>query len=177
MNLSQRISFCGVLCALSCVALISTVFPYATYALAALAGMVFTAATLELGTRYGILCYMVTAIISLLITPDIEAKILFLTFLGYYPVIKLRLDLLENRLLSWGIKLIVFNISIIASFCVLTYVIGVDETEFMIGGVYLPWLFLVLGNIVFVIYDVALSRVNAFYRVRIHPLVKKMFHS
>ncbi len=44
----------------------------------------------------------------------------------------------------------------------------------MIGGVYLPWVLLILGNVVFIVYDIALTRVTAMYRVRLHPFVKRL---
>jgi len=175
MKTSQRIAFCGMVCALAIVVLMATVFPYATYALAALAGIVMIAAALELGTHFGLLCYAVTALLALLITPDPEAKLLFVLFFGYYPTLQLRLNLWQNRALTLIVKFAVFNAAVIAAFFLAVYVMGVPQDSFTIGGVYLPWVLLILGNIVFVVFDVALTRVSALYRVRIHPIVKKIF--
>lgn len=175
MKASQRIAFCGMVSALATVVLVATVFPYATYALAALAGIVMIAAALELGTRYGLLCYAVTALLALLITPDPEAKLLFVLFFGYYPTLQLRLNLWQNRILALVVKFAVFNVAVIASFFLSIYVMGIPKDSFTIAGVYLPWVLLMAGNVVFAVFDVALTRVSALYRVRIHPVVKRMF--
>jgi len=175
MNMSQRIAFCGVLCALSTVILLATLFPYATYALAALAGLVFVAATLELGVRYGVVCYIVTALLSLIITPDPEAKLLFVLFFGYYPIVQLRINLWQNTVLAWVVKLLIFNAAMIAGFMMLMYVVGLNKEDFTIAGMYVPWALLLAGNAVFVLYDKALLQVGAFYRLRLHPYVKNLF--
>lgn len=177
MKPAQRISFCGVMCALSTMILIASVFPYATYAISALAGIVFISVALELGMRYGIFCFVVTALLSFLVTPDPEAKMLFVCFFGYYPLIHLRLIVWHNRTAAWIIKLIVFNIAVLSAFAVLQYVLGFPFESMQIGGVDLTWVLLPFANIVFVIYDIALDRVTAFYRVRLHPLIKKLFRS
>ncbi len=175
MKMSQRMAFCGILCAIATVILLASLFPYATYALAALAGLVFVAATLELGVRYGVICYAVTALLSLLITPDPEAKLLFVLFFGYYPIIQLRIELWRNTALAWVVKLLVFNAAMIGGFLLLLYVVGLEKENFMIAGMYLPWALLLAGNAVFVLYDRALLQVGAFYRLRLHPYVKQLF--
>ncbi len=174
MKTTQRITFCGVTAALATVVLLLTVFPYATYALAALAGMALIPAALECGTRYGVLGYAVTALLSLLLTPDVEAKWLFVLFFGYYPIIQLRLQLWCRVVAAWAVKLVIFNTAMVVGFWLLTTFMNVPKEEFTIMGMYIPWALLALGNIVFVIYDVALTRVTAMYRVRLHPFVKRL---
>ncbi len=175
MKSTRKIAFCGVLCALSTVILLATFFPYATYALAALAGIVFIPAALEMGPRYGICCYVVTALLASVLTPDPEAKVLFVLFFGYYPVLQLRLQLWHKTVASWVVKLAVFNVAVVSGFWIATALLGVSTDEFTIAGVYLPGILLLLGNVVFVVYDVALVRVGVLYRVRIHPLVSRYF--
>lgn len=175
MKTTQRMALCGVTAALATVVLLLTVFPYATYALAALAGMVLIPAALECGTRYGVLSYAVTALLSLLLTPDIEAKWLFILFFGYYPIVQLRLQRWHRVGVAWLLKLVLFNAAAVIGFWLLTTFMNVPKDEFSIAGVYLPWVLLLMGNVVFCIYDVALARVAAMYRVRIHPLVTRFF--
>ena len=73
------------------------------------------------------------------------------------------------------IKFAIFNVAVIASFFLSIYVMGIPKDSFTIAGVYLPWVLLIAGNVVFAVFDVALTRVSALYRVRIHPVVKRMF--
>ncbi len=97
MKKSQKVAFCGVLCAMAVVILMLTVFPYATYALAALAGMLMIPAVLELGVQFGVICYVVTAVLAALLTPDAEAKLMFIMFFGYYPICQCRMNLWIRR--------------------------------------------------------------------------------
>ena len=175
MKTTQRVSLCGVMSALATTTLLLTVFPYATYALAAFAGMLFVPVALECGTRYGILSYIATAFLAIFLTPDPEAKCLFVLFFGYYPLVHLRLQLCRCRWLIWIVKIVLFNITALADFYLLTYVLGVPKEEYMIAGVYVPWVLLIVGNIVFLIYDTVLVRVEVFYRVRVHPKLKTLW--
>ncbi|MBQ3094506.1 MAG: hypothetical protein IJC52_04965 [Clostridia bacterium] len=173
MNNTRRLTFCAVMSALATAILFLTVFPYATYALAALAGMVLIPVALELGARYGVCCYVVTAVLSVLLTPDPEAKWLFVFFFGYYPILAMRLYLWRRRRAAWVVKFAVFNAAVLASYAVLHTFLHLDEQAFTIADVSVPIVFLALGNIVFLIYDICLVRVTAMYRVRLHPLVKR----
>lgn len=175
MKTAQRLAVCGVLCALSTAILLMTFFPYMTYALAALAGIVLIPAALEFGTRYGVTAYVVTAFLAFFVAPDPEAKLLFILFFGYYPLVRLRVQLWETVWLAWMIKLLLFNAAAIGSFFASLYVLGIPKEEFMINGFYWPPLLLLAGNAVFLVYDLALERVSALYRVRIHPLFKRYF--
>ncbi len=175
MKLSQRVTFCGVSCALALVVLLATFFPYATYALAALAGVVLIPASLELGTRYGVICYAVSALLALLLTPDIEAKILFVLFFGYYPCVQLRLNLLYPRPLAWFIKVLLFNAAVVGGYLWMLYAVGLPADAFSIGGINMPIVFWIAANAVFAVYDIALCRVAAMYRVRLHPMIRKLF--
>ena len=172
MNKTRKLTFCAVMSALATLVLVMTVFPYATYALAALAGMLLIPVAQELGTRYGVCCYVVTAVLSLLLTPDPEAKLLFIFFFGYYPIAAIRLQLWQRRRAAWIIKLLVFNISAVMAYMAFVMAFSPDEPVLAIGGVSLPLVFLAAGNVLFVVYDVCLVRVTAMYRVRVHPFVK-----
>lgn len=175
MKLSQRIAFCGVICALSIMVLLMTLFPFATYALAALAGLFFIPVVLELDVRYGLACYAVTAALAFFITPDMEAKVLFILFFGYYPAVQLRLNLMRNTVASWALKFLIFNVAVVGGYVLMLTTIGLPPDSFTIGGVHLPYVFLAAGNVVFAVYDVAITRVTAMYRIRLHPMVKKLF--
>ncbi|MGN0171475.1 MAG: hypothetical protein ACI39E_01675 [Acutalibacteraceae bacterium] len=175
MKKAQKTAFCGVLCALSVMSLLMTFFPYATYALAVLGGVMLMPAAIELGTRYGLACYAVSAALSFFLAPDMEAKLLFVLFFGYYPTLQLRLVLWRNRAAAWVVRLLLFNAAMIAGYLLLLFVFGLEEDAFTIGGVSLPWVLLLLGNSVFAIYDVALTRLASLYRVRLHPLVRRLF--
>ncbi len=173
MKKTQQIAFAGVLCALSAASLLLTFIPVTTYALAALSGILLMPAAIELGTGRGLACYAVTSALALILTPDIEAKVLFIAFFGYYPIIQLRLVLWRNHVAAWVVRYTVFNVSMIGGYAVLGIIVGF-ETLFDVW--WMAAVLLVLGNAALVLYDYALKLLASLYRVRLHPLVKRLFH-
>ena len=117
--------------------------------------------------------------LALLLTPDIEAKLLFVAFFGYYHIIKSLAERTPIRSLEWAAKLLVFNGAVIVAYAVL-FALGFSLDVFRIDGVTLPlWgfllIFLLAGNVVFVLYDVALTRLLPLYFSRFQPLFRRLF--
>ena len=91
----------------------------------------------------------------MLLCPDKEAAFVFL-FLGYYPIVKPRLD--RTRLpLLW--KLLLFNISIGVLYWLLLHVMGMSalQEEFAEMGTVMAVVLLLLGNITFFMLDYVLK--------------------
>ena len=172
---SGKVALGGVLGALSLVCMLLTIFPYATYALPALAGAVLIPIVVEMGVKWSFLVYASVALLSLIVAPEKEAAILFAAFFGYYPTLKAVLEKLKSRVAEWGIKLAVFNATMVAAYMLLLFVFNLDPESFELFGVNLPLVFLALGNVVFVIYDFALTNVISLYIQRLHPRFSHMF--
>ena len=71
-------------------------------------------------------------------------------------------------------KLAVFNAAIIAVYAVFARLFGVSLEEFGELGKYSEYIFLLLGNAVFVLYDIAVSRSAAVYMNMLHPRVQRI---
>lgn len=175
MRQSSKVALGGVMGALAVACMLLTVFPYMTYALPAAAGVMLIPIVIELGLKTGWMVYAVAALLSLLVAPDKEAAILFVAFFGYYPLIKAALERLNKRVVEWAVKLAVFNAAMIAAYLVLLFVLGLDPEAFELFGIQLPYVFLLLGNGVFVIYDVALTNVITLYVGRLHKTFARIF--
>ena len=176
MKLSGKIAFAGVICCLSVVCMLLTIVPTMEIGLPALAGCFLVLPTIELGKRYGFLCYGATAFLALLLAPSVEAKVLFVLFFGYYPVLKAWIESLQSAVLQWGAKLLLFNATICASYWLLIKVLtAVPLDDVAVFGVYLPVVLLLLGNVVFGVYDIALTRVISTYLRFGQPRLRKMF--
>ena len=95
--------------------------------------------------------YGAVAILSALLGPDKEAAAVFV-FLGYYPIIKPKLDKLRLGLL-W--KLLLFNAVILLMYWLLLNVFGMAElmAEFEEMGKIMTVVTLVLGNLTFFMLD------------------------
>ena len=165
MKRSAKVALGGIFSALSLLFMLLTLFPYATYALPALAGVALLPVALECGTRWALGAYAVVSVLSFLVAPSMEARILFVLFFGYYPILKILLDRLK-KVLQWLLKFGVFNAAMVGGYLLLLFVLGMDQDMFVLFGVNLPLVFLLLGNVVVFIYDRALTNIVIMYRFK-----------
>lgn len=165
MKRSAKVAFGGIFSALAVVCMLLTAFPYATYGLPALAGIMLLPVALECGSRWAVGSYAVVSMLAFLLAPDMEAKLLFVLFLGYYPTLKLWLDGL-NKLPQWLLKLGLFNAAAVGGYLLLLFVFELDPDTFQLFGMNLPLVFLLLGNVVFWVYDRGLSNGILIYETR-----------
>lgn len=180
MKRTTRLVWSAILGAMALVCLLLTVFPFATIALPALASVFILPIVIEHGRRWAWAVYAAVAVLALLITPDIEAKLLFIVFFGYYPIVKSWLETRRSRTAEWVCKFAVFNVAVVIGYVILSLV-GFSLNEFAIEGVALPLgviltLFLLAGNVVFLLYDRTLSLMVPLYMRRLRPLFLRMFH-
>lgn len=179
MKTTSRIALSSMLCALSLLCLLLTVFPFATYALPAMAGVFLVPLVVECGKKTALCAYAAVAVLAVLLVPDMEAKVLFIAFFGYYPVLKAVTESMKNRFVEWVVKIAAFNLSVVVGYGILSAV-GFPLNEFAIEGVVLPLstvlcLFLIAGNGIFVLYDIGLTRFLPFYFSRLQPLLRRLF--
>jgi hypothetical protein len=139
--------------------------PFATYALPALAGAMLVAVVIEIGSKMALLAYVSVSILSVFIVPDREAAMMFIVFFGYYPILKEKLESIPSRVIEYALKLGLFNATIVAGYAVMTYVLGIpllsDGAEEF--GKYAVPILLFSGNVVFCVYDYALTRYISVY--------------
>ena len=174
MSKSGKIALGGLLTALGVVLMFLTgLIPIGTYALPAFAGVLLIVAVIEIGAKWAWMIYAAVAVLSLLFAADKEAALLFVLFFGYYPVLKSFLERISNKVLSWISKFAVFNVAVVACFFLAVNFLQLPEDSFTVFGIYLPWVFLILGNAVFLIYDIALSGLVATYVEKLHHRVTK----
>ena len=174
MSKSGKIALGGLLTALGVVLMFLTgLIPIGTYALPAIAGVLLIVAVIEIGAKWAWIIYAAVAVLSLLFAADKEAALLFVLFFGYYPVLKSFLERISNKVLSWISKFAVFNVAVVACFFLAVNFLQLPEDSFTVFGIYLPWVFLILGNAVFLIYDIALSGLVATYVEKLHHRVTK----
>lgn len=178
MRRSTQVALGGMIAALSLLFLFLTgVFPFATYILPAAAGILLVAVVVESGWRWALGVYAAVSLLAVFIAPDREAAIMYLGFFGFYPVLKAFLERLHSRFLEWLSKLAVFNLCIVASYLVIIYILGLNEvlTDSTFGLYTIPVLLLV-GNIAFLVYDIALSRLVVSYVQWFRPRFLRKIH-
>ena len=90
---SQKIALCGVLSALSVVVLlVGNVLQIGTYAAPMLASFLLIPVLEDYGKKYALLLYAVVSLLSLFLVPDKELVLFYVLVLGYYPVLRVRLN-------------------------------------------------------------------------------------
>lgn len=154
---AKQIALGGVLAALAVVIMsFGGLIPIATYVSPMLCMLMLRLVCLICGRRIGWAWYGAVAILGLLLSADKEAAAVF-AFLGYYPIIKPRLDKLRFSML-W--KLLLFNSAMVLMYWLLMAVFGMAALaeEFRDMGAVLLALTLVLGNVTFLLLDRILSR-------------------
>lgn len=177
---TSRIALGGILSAVSVLVLLLTIFPFATYALPPLAGAFLIPLVIECGKKWALYAYAAVSLVSLMIVPDMEAKMLFIAFFGYYPIVKAALETFKHRVWEWALKLLIFNGTTFVGYATLSR-LGLSLDAFRIEGFTMPlygflFAFLLAGNIIFILYDIGITRFLPLYFSRFQPLIRKLFH-
>jgi len=128
-----KVAFGGVTAALSIVLLLGTLFPSLMYALPAFAGIILLPFCLEVGKKWALGVYAVVSLLSLLVVPSWEGKLLFIFFFGYYPIVRLWFDCWPV-VAAWVVKLVIFNGSMLLCYFLLIRFFNLDADTFNLFG-------------------------------------------
>jgi len=151
--------------------LLGTMIPLSTYVCPMVAGALAVPVIWELGAGSGWLLYAAVSLLSLILAPDKEAALLYVLLLGWYPILRPRLQHITRRPLRIAAKLILFNAAICAIYALLLFVFvspdlqaeAAEWTGLLLAGM------LLLGNVTFLIYDQVLARLTDRYVTRLRP--------
>ena len=147
----------GVLAALAVAVMsLGTLIPIMTYVCPMACVLLLETVRVTCGQRVAWAWYGAVAILGLLLCSDKEAAALFL-FLGYYPLVKPKLD---GKMLSWLFKGVLFNGSIGLMYFLLLRILGMEalSEEFREMGALMLAILLILGNVTFFLLDRVLSK-------------------
>ena len=120
----------------------------------------------EMGGAYPYLVWLVASAIAFFVVPDKLVCFEYFLFAGIYPVLKFRIAPLTAPL-GWAIKLASFNAALTACAALSKWVLGLDAES----GLAFGWAVYLIGNAMFLIYDLALSSVSAFYILRLRRAI------
>ncbi len=149
-------------------------FPYFTYAIPAVAGLFIMVLVIEIDCKWAAMAYIASALLVFLLAEP-ESKLMYVFLFGYYPILKAVTEKIRKPLLEWIIKIAVFNVAVIAIYLVFSKLFNLSLEDFGILGKYGAFIFLGVGNAVFVLYDIAISRVAAAYMIMLRPKLKRFF--
>ncbi|MCQ2459531.1 MAG: hypothetical protein MJ081_04055 [Ruminococcus sp.] len=176
-DISYRVALGGIVSALCLVTMfLAGIMPALYLLLPMIAGVLLMIIAVEVNTGWAFLTYISVSLLSLFITFDKEAALVFIMLFGHYPIVRMYIQKIKPKLLSRIVKFIFFNICTIAYYYVTVYIFGLEQMleEFEEFGKYGGYAMLGLANILFVMYDVNLDILYVLYKKRIKPKFKRM---
>lgn len=156
-------ALCGLLTALAVVVmLLSGAIGIGTYAGPLLAMAVLLPVLEEYGAKPALTAYAAAAILGILLIPDPELAWVYAAF-GWYPVVRPRIARLPSPVLRTLVRL-----GICTAVCLLLYgavlrLLGLTADLLEVSFLF-NLLLLVLGNALFLLMDLALSRLETLWR-------------
>ncbi len=168
---TKKIALAAVMAALCVIILfLGSVISVLDLSSAALTSIVIVLCVIELDGLYPWLVWAVSSTLSLLLLPDKFGALVFLVFVGYYPMAK-RFFERFSKLLQWILKVLFFNLALSLIIFFSKSVLGLQESpvEFSII-VYL------ICNLTFIIYDIALTRLITLYVIKLRSRFKIFRH-
>ncbi|MCM1133126.1 MAG: hypothetical protein NC340_06605 [Ruminococcus flavefaciens] len=175
-DISYRVALGGIVSSLCLLCMfLSGIMPMFYLILPMIAGILLMIIAEEVNLSWAWLTYIAVGILSLFITADKEASLVFIMIFGHFPIIRLHLEKIKLGALRWLIKLIIFNICAVSFFYVTVYIFGIQQMleEMNEMGRYGAVILLVLCNIIFVLYDLNLYLMYGIYKIKLMPLFKR----
>lgn len=173
MKKTGKITFSAILAALVSVFMITSFFPYLTYGIPALASLFIMVAVVEMGVKWGFAVYIVSALLVAILPGEPEAKLIYIALLGYYPALKAILENKLNRVLEYVIKFAVFNAMLLLTYGVIAGIVGIELGDMGEFGKYTAVILIAAANLVFIIYDIMITRVSVWYSFKIHKKISR----
>lgn len=149
---ARAVALGGMLAALAVAVMsLGTIIPIATYVCPMFCALLLQVVLKTCGSRIALAWYGAVALLSVLLAPDKEAAAVFV-FLGYYPIVKPRLDRRKGK---WLWKGLLFNGSVCLMYFLLIRLLGLEQLtqEWSEMGIGMLIVLLVLGNVTFFLLD------------------------
>ena len=175
-DISYRVALGGIVSALCLVTMfLAGVLPALYIVLPMIAGVLMMIIAEEVSKSWALLTYIAVSILAMFITFDKEAALLFILIFGHYPILRLYTEKLPMKWLRRLVRMLIFNICVIAYFYVTVYIFGLDEMldEFDDYGRYGAYIMLGMANIIFVLYDLNLDNIHRRYKKRLAVKLRK----
>ena len=167
---TKRLTVCAMFAALSVVMLyLGSLVELLDISMAVIASLLCVVAVIEYGKGAPWMIYGATAILSLILIPNKTPAVLYAMFFGFYPILKEKFEKLP-RVISWVLKEITFNVALaIAGVATVMLMLGTNNALInpLIVGIAV-----ILAEVVFVLYDIAMTRLISFYLINLRRRFK-----
>jgi len=169
MKKTRYTTISGMVSALSVVIMLLTnIMPSMMYVIPIITGAIVFAVNEIIGKKWALGVFFVTSFISFILLTDKEAALNYTLFFGYYPLLKPLYEKLP-KVLSWGVKVLTFNVALVAIGLIVTFIFKLPFLDEDMGKFTIP-IFAVLFNAVFVMYDIMFT----VFKTRLTPLFMKL---
>lgn len=155
---TKKLTLCAVCCALGVVIMsLGSLFEVLDLSSSALAAMLIVFIVIEIGGFWPWLVYAATGLLALML-PLKLAAVFYLVFVGYYPILKAKIERSGRRALGWAVKLALFIAALAAGLLISKYFL-------MIPDISPPWTaaVFIVGTAAFVLFDIALTKLIILY--------------
>ena len=168
---TKKLTICAMLSALGVVLLyLGSLVEVLDISMAAIASLTCIIAVIEYGKSAPWAVFGVTAILSLILLPNKTPAALYALFFGFYPILKEKIEKCA-RVISWVIKEIIFNVCLVGM-CVALYYFSTTGQNTLLSSPLMIAATVVAAEAVFVLYDIALTRLISFYIINLRQRFK-----
>ncbi len=165
---TQKTSFCALMCGVSLVLLAVGGFISSLDLTAGIcAGLTVSVVLIECGVGWAFMLYGATCVLGFLLIPNITPPLFYALMGGIYPIIKSYVEQIKSTAVAWAVKIIGFNLFYTGVICVGKLLLDVKDVIFTFSVfVY------VLGNVTFIVYDIAFTQLITYYLRRFRRNLK-----
>ncbi|SHH67916.1 hypothetical protein SAMN02745135_01643 [Caloranaerobacter azorensis DSM 13643] len=165
---SKKVALGGFVVLLSVLCLyLASILPTNKIFFFCLSTIFIAAIVIEFKTYFSLITYGAISILGFMIIPNKLIMVPYVIYFGYYGIIKYYIEKINNILIEWIIKIVLFNLFVYA-----TYIIAVNLFISNID-IKLPiWIILLLLQVFFIIYDICYSLAIKYYKYKIRRFLK-----
>lgn len=165
---AKKLSLGGILLALLVITLfIESVAPTNKLSLYALSSFYVSIIIAEFGVGRGWMFYFSSCLLSLILVQNKAALIPYVLFFGLYGIIKFYIEKMKNIILEYVLKLLFFNL--------ILGILYLFFKQMLLPGFVAEfpwWTLMILGQIVFVVYDYVYSLFISYYFNKLKTILK-----
>ena len=168
---TKQLTVCAMLAALGVILLyLGAMIEVLDISVAVIASLLCVVAVIEYGGGAPWMIYGVTSVLSVILLPNKTPALMYALFFGFYPILKEKFEK-RPRAIAWVLKLAVFNVSL-AIIAFLTVKLTLAESNAILSKPLFVIAAVVVCEAVFLLYDVAMTRVISFYIVNLRKRFK-----
>ncbi len=168
---SYRVALGGVVAGICLMTMFLTgVIPVLYIAAPMAAGIFLMILVEEVSTAWAFLTYLAVSLLSLVVTYDKEASLMFILFFGYYPLLRPFGSRLKPKFLQTLWRYVLYNGFLVLDYWMTVYVLGLPT--FDDDGVWMLLALVLLANVVFFCYDNVLGKLGWFIHRIFLPRVR-----